>query len=76
MAVVMSETEEFFQREAKRCKDRAQRANKSDRKFWLLLAQRWEELLWIRERDAADAQQPAKTYTIRRTKFSRRHPAA
>ena len=75
MAVVMSETEEFFQREAKQCKDRAQRANKSDREFWLRLAQRWEELLRIREREVADVP-PAEKYTIRRTRFTHRRPAA
>jgi hypothetical protein len=75
MAMIMRETEDFFEREAKQCNDRAQRAaNKSDRDFWLRLAQRWEELLRIREREAADAQ-PAKRYSFGRTRFTKRRAA-
>jgi len=42
----MSETTNFFQKEAQECKRRAAGAiQKNDREFWLQLAQRWERLL-------------------------------
>jgi hypothetical protein len=48
------ETREFFQDEAKRCRDNAERsARKDDREFWLNLAGRWEGLL--RPKDGSDA---------------------
>jgi len=75
MAAIMRETNEFFDEQAKQCRANAKRAsNKSDRDFWLRLAQRWEELLRIREHEATDAH-PVRKYSFGRTRFTKRHAA-
>jgi hypothetical protein len=75
VAVIMQDKNEFFEKQANQCAGLAQRAtNKNDRDFWLRLAQRWEELLRIRERDAAEAR-PVRKYSFGRTRFTRRRAA-
>jgi hypothetical protein len=49
---VAMETSDFFQTEAERCKDNAQKATrKADRDFWLNLANRWETMHWMRKHE-------------------------
>jgi hypothetical protein len=70
------ETSDFFQDEAKRCKDNALRATrKDDREFWLNLARRWEELL--SPKDESDAGLGA-IHTLRpqRTIYNKRRRVA
>jgi len=66
------ETGDFFQSEAQRCRDNAERTTKKDREFWLNLAGRWEGLLQARNGggpnvEAALALRPQRTmYNKRR----------
>jgi len=57
----MLETTDFFQDQIKQCRDLAARAaNKSDREFWIRLANRWEEVLRAQQRGAPEAVQKVR----------------
>jgi hypothetical protein len=46
----MLETADFFEQQAKECRDSAARSrDKNDREFWLKMAARWEGLLKTRQ---------------------------
>jgi len=68
---------DFFEDEAKRCRDNAVRAaRKDDREFWLNLARRWEELL--SRKDGSDDANVGAVHTLRpaRTMYNKRRRVA
>jgi hypothetical protein len=70
---------DFFQKEALQCKDLASRArDKSNREYWLRLADRWEKLVQGQQSDVAPAQtelarRERRIYTKSRYRLSRRY---
>jgi hypothetical protein len=54
----------------------ARAANKTDREFWLRLAQRWEELLRAKQLESeGSAAEPVQKLVSGRTRFTRRDAA-
>jgi len=72
---VSMQTTDFFQNEAKRCRDNAERATKKDREFWLTLARRWEELLQARNESDANVE-AVHTLRPQRTMYNKRRRVA
>ncbi len=73
MVIAMLETADFFQEQIQQCNSLAEQASdKTDRKFWLDLAHRWQELLETGHRGGPNLEdirslRPARTiYTKRR----------
>jgi len=65
---------DFFQEQTAQCRALAARAaNKTDREFWLRLAQRWEELLRAKQLESeGSAAEPVQKLVSGRTRFTRR----
>jgi hypothetical protein len=60
LKLAMIEKNEFFRDQFEQCRSLAERArNKTDREFWLRLAQRWEELLQAKQRGTLKVEVPA-----------------
>jgi hypothetical protein len=68
---------DFFQEQTAQCRALAARAaNKTDREFWLRLAQRWEELLRAKQLESdGSAAEPVQKLVSGRTRFTRRDAA-
>jgi hypothetical protein len=69
------DTNDFFQTEARRCRDNAEKATKTDRDFWLTLASKWEELLSARTRNSANVEAVKKLRPTRTIYNTRRRVA-
>jgi hypothetical protein len=53
--VSMKTTDDFFKKEAQRCRDNAKMATRSDdRQFWLNSANRWETMQRVRKEPSAE----------------------
>src|ERR1700687_6273251 len=76
VVVIMLDPSGFFEDQIKECNAQAARAvDKSDRKFWRRLAQRWEELLQAKQRSSPNLE-AVRTLRPTRQILSKRGAAA
>lgn len=66
---------DFFQEQAKQCRDSAVHStNKNDREFWLRMAERWEGL--VKARHPGANVETVQKFKFQRLRFAKRSRAA